>query len=454
MFLSRIDCFGRGPGKSGGSPIRIHRPALWLLCLALSPLASGQPLKEVVEKTIASNPDILVEITERQAREQEFFGAEGGYLPSVDVTARYGREESNNSSTQFTDRWLTRREFGVAARQMIFDGFRTPSEVNRQKSRVNSASHRVFSASENTAARTVEVYLEVLRMQGLLEFANESLTVHERIFDQIKLRTESGVGRSADLAQIEARVALARTNVVTDETNLRDAETNYLRVVGELPKELSAPDLQKDVLPGSIEEAVDLAVTNHPVLNIAAADIEAAKAQHETAKANNYPQIDLVVGRTWNDDLDGVRGRNEDITAMIELRYNLFNGGRDLARTQQTAYLINQAKELRNRVYRQVVESIRLSWMAYQTAERQHEFLNAQILETEKTREAYLQQFNIGQRTLLDLLNTENELLDAKRSELNSRYDGMFAYFRVLQGMGKLLENLEIAAPEASEPMM
>lgn len=421
------------------------------LVVAAAPSVSAQTLQEAVQETLQTNPDVLVYVNERMARDQQIKQARSGYLPTVDVLAGVGREDSDNPNTRargYSDGVeLTRREVGVVLRQTVFDGFATPREVDRQRARVESSAFGVYSAAENTALRAAEVYLEVLRRAEALAIAKESLKSHERINDQIKLRSASGVDKKADLEQITGRLALAQSNVVAAEVNLQDAETNFLRVVGAMPENLIKPTITDELLPKSMDEAIEQAVSSHPTLMSADADIKAAQAQHEAAAFGYYPRVELELSRTWDENLDGLEGDNEETLAMLRLRYNLFRGGYDSSRRGQTTHLLNEAREVRNNTHRQVVESIRLSWMAHKAAESQLLYLEQHVKSTENTRDAYQKQFNIGQRTLLDVLDTETEVFDAKRAYLDAQYDGLFAKYRILNGMGRMVTSVGVNLP-------
>lgn len=431
---------------------------LSLLAVALSSIISAPALavtlQEAVQKTLASNPDIRVEANERLARDEEHKQARAGYFPSVDLSAGYGHEWSNNPttrnpvpSTEKTEEF-TRGEAAINLRQMLFDGFATKSEVERQTARVNSQAYRISGEAQNVAQRAVEVYLELLRRERLLALAQENLAAHEKTYDQIKLRSESGVGRKADLSQVEGRLALARTNVVAEESNLLDAKTNYLRVVGELPKDgLETPSASAQ-MPASMDEAVEQALANHPTLKSANSDVEATRAQHRAAKHRFYPRFDLELSRTWDNELDGVDGRDEEEQVMVRMRWNIFNGGKDAARRKQTAHLINEASEVRNSTRRQVVESIRLSWSAYEATKTQLVYREQHVDSSRETRDAYAKQFNIGQRTLLDLLDSENELFEASRAHVDADKDNLFAQYRIFTGTGSLIQNLGLSLPE------
>ena len=414
------------------------------LCIALLIVAtdsSAVTLKQAVEQTLGTNPDIQIDVREKNARLEEVKQSRAGYLPKIDVSAGYGREISNNPTTRtagFNSRSLHRGEAAVEITQNLYDGLATKYDIDRQTARVRSAHFSGLGTSEQTTLRVIEVYLDVMRQREFLSQSKANLTAHQLTQKQVKARSDAGVGRGSDLDQVNGRLALARTNVIADESNLRDAETNYMRVVGNLPEDLSKPEFPNERLPSSLNDSVTKAETNHPVLLSAKADVDAAINQHRASKSPFRPRFDLELGRTWNNNLDGVTGSNEDTTAMLRVRFNLLNGGADLARKNQTAQLLEESKEVKNSTQRQVIESIRLSWNAYNAAKSQLGYLQMHNDSSKKTRDAYKKQFEIGKRTLLDLLDTENEYFEAKRAYIKGNYDKLFSQYRIMAGMGML----------------
>jgi adhesin transport system outer membrane protein len=422
------------------------------LCISVS-MANADTLQEAVDATVKTNPDVLAATHERQAVSKEVDQARAGYYPTLDLAIGTGWEMTDNPSTRNSGRGevhLNRDEASLNLRQMLFDGFETSNEVDRQQARTNSRAFGVYSAAENTALDAVLAYHNVLRQQQLVELAQTNLEAHERTHDQILLRAERGVGRKADMEQSLGRLALAEANLKSELANLRDAETAYIRVVGMEPASLSLPDSPITMIPASIDEAIAIATENHPTLRLASYDVESAEAQHATAKAPFYPDLHLELGTRADHDIDGIEGKDKDITAMLRLRYNLFNGGRDSARREETAFLINQAAEIRNNTHRQVEESVRLSWNAWQTLRSQMPARIQHVESSEKARDAYQQQFSLGQRTLLDLLDSENEVFRARTALVNTKYDELYAMYRILNSMGMLLQGLNVELPEAA----
>jgi adhesin transport system outer membrane protein len=420
-----------------------------ILALSLGS-ANAETLQDAIQYTVNENPEIQSAKSERLAVEQEISQAKAGYFPTVDIAVGAGWERSFNSSTKADgsdSKSLGRDEASIQIRQMIYDGFATASEVNRQTARTNSRAYTVFGQAEITALNAVEAYINVLRRQELLALADENLTVHKSTNEQISSRSSRGVGRRADVEQSTGRLALAERNVLSEIGNLKDAQTAYLRVVGRLPHELEGITAPGDALPASFDVAVDGAIENHPILKSANSDIKSAIAQHATAKTAFLPRVDLELSASHNKDIDGIEEVNEDALAMVRLRYNLYNGGKDTARRKETAQLINQAKSIRDNTYRQAVESMRLSWIAHQTVMSQMAFFENHKNSSIKSNEAYQKQFNIGRRSLLDLLDSANEMFVAKSAYTNAKYDELYSQFRILASGGELNKHLNVTLP-------
>ena len=424
-----------------------------LLGLAMMADSGAATLEQTVQETIETNPDVLIAGSERDAVEQQMEQTRAGFFPQADITLGTGWEYNDNPTTRTVDggsRNFNRDEAEIVVRQLLYDGHGTESEFERQRARVNSRAYDTFSTAEVTGLKAVEVYLDVLRGQKLVQLATNNLSNHQKTYDRIVKRGERGVGSKADVQQALGRLALARTNLMAEENNLDDAIAAFVNVVGHEPADLQEPESREHLLPASFDETLITALDNHPQLKSAEADVDAAVEQHQAARALFFPRIHLEISGSNNDNLDGVPGRNKDTQAMLRGRYN-FTGGKDIARRQETVYELEQAKEIRDRTRRQVTESIQLSWNAYETAKQQLEFFRIHVDASKQALIAYRKQFNIGQRTLIDLLDQESEVFQANINYVNGQNEVMFSTYRILAGTGKLLWNLDIPLPEEAD---
>lgn len=410
--------------------------------------AQGETLQNEIKYALQTHPQIRAGSYNRLARDQEVIQAKGGYFPTLDASLSAGIDRRIN--TLPSDPTTTRPKAAILSlRQNVFQFGATQSDVRRQEARVQSKAYELQETSEIVSRESAKVYLNVLRNMELYDLAKENLLNHERISDQMKLRSSSGVDRKADFDHVMGRLALAQSNVLVTTANITDGKTDYQAVIGRLPGDLAKPDPLDSTLPGSMDEAEQLAVKNYPLLKSARADLEARQAQYETARRDVYPKLDIAVDYKLQSDVDYPH-RQENFLAKAELSFNLFRGLKDKARISETLHLISEAKEILNNTQRQVVQSVRLSWEAYVTQRERVAFLEEYVKSTGLTAEAFAAQWNIGRRTMLDVLDTQAEYITAKQSLVIARYDKMIAEYRVLSGMGKLVETLGLQWPEES----
>lgn len=413
--------------------------------------ASAMTLSEAIQSTIDNHPEIHSGTNTRLSADEELKIAKGGYLPTVDAIASYGREHTDSPSTRiFGDHnteTLDAQTAELRLRQMVFDGFYTPNDVARNEAIVNSRAYRLLGATESLGLRTVEVYLDVLKRREMVTLAENNLQAHTRIHDQISQRAQRGVGSNADRDQSQARLALAENNLYTEQVNLADAEANFFSAVGRMPDELETPTTVRGQLPDSVASARDLLMDNNPLLKSAQSDVNAAEKQYESAKSKFYPRFDVELSGTADDDIQGEEGHFNTWYAGVVMNYNLFNGTRDKSLLQSNAHKINESMDIRNNALRVLNENLMLSWNAMENARLQTPKARDYADYSTRVRGAYQQQFSLGQRTLLDLLDSENELFTANRRYTDVRYTEEFSMYRVMATMGSLLRSHNVVPP-------
>ncbi|HHX8291270.1 TPA: TolC family outer membrane protein [Vibrio diabolicus] len=409
--------------------------------------AFGQTLEQAVENTLKTNPDIKSAFNEFVSKQYVNEASGGAYLPSVDLDAGIGYEGINPAETGRDSTDLTRKEATVTLTQLIWDGSATLNDMDRTAADVESVRYQLLADAQDTALEVAKVYLDSVKAYEILTLSENNLKVHKKIYEDIKKRVNSGLGSTADLTQVEARLAKAHGNLVAAQNNLYDSHTTFTRLVGQSPQGLIFPRADQNFIPYTIDEAIDLAFESHPVIKISMADVDSAKFQYKQSKGTYYPTISVEAAQTWRDDASGIEGSSDETTAMLRMRYNLFNGGSDVANAENFAYQLNKAKDLRERAYRSVEEGLRLSWSALDLTLQQKEFLADHVDSASETVIAYEKQYRIGKRTLLDLLNTENELFEARKNYLDARYSEQYAKYRVMNATGQLLNALRVDVP-------
>jgi adhesin transport system outer membrane protein len=419
---------------------------------AQTDLALATTIEESIRAALETNPEVGVVAADREAIEQELRQARAEYLPSIDVRGAAGPEytDSPNTRNRIDDddtETLLRLESQLTLTQMLFDGFATQSEVQRQIARGDSAYYRVQEAAEFIALDAVEAHLDVLRNQALLELARENLEQHRRILGQVRQLEDQGAGSLGDVRQAESRLAEAESSLAVAQGNLRDAEAFYIAVVGGPPADLEEGVAPVFALPESPEASAAEASVTSPTVQLANADVDVAQAELRGARAGYYPNLDLELGAAAGDNLDGLEGRDVNAQALLVLRYNLFRGGGDIAREREAFLRVKEARENLRVAQRDAEQEARVAYHALTTARARLDALGAGVDAQRATRDIYAQQFDLGQRGLLDLLDAENELFLDRSNLVTATFTERFAVYRVLAVIGAMLDSLQIDRP-------
>jgi adhesin transport system outer membrane protein len=413
--------------------------------------ASARTLEEAVRIIVTTNPEIGAVRKNRRAIGEELRAARGLYFPQVDVRGAVGPEASLNAATRGRGKsgfdGMPRQEAGVVVQQRLFDGFFTDSEVARQKARVNSARHRVSDTAQAVALKGIEAYLDVLRTARVVALSKRNLEAHQAILRRVTARARGGRGPRSDVEQARARMYAATGNLASAQGRYEDAVARYRAVVGERPEGLApvtAPELE---LPANVDAASDIAVKTAPAILAAAADINTAMGQIGVARSEFFPKISIEAAANRLRNVDGVRGSTFDGQALIVGRWSLFRGGSDSARLREAKARLSEARDTLDRARREVVQQVRTSWAALNAARGRRVALQNQVAATAKVRDAYSKQFDLGQRTLLDLLDIQNELFTTRSQLVTEDFTVKFGVYRTLATMGMLLQTMGVPAP-------
>lgn len=439
--------------------MNIHaRHALGLVALATSLVcqqavaqnaASG--LAGAVQKSLSTNPVVTERLNAFKAAVNEIDIAKGGLLPQVNLTADVGRE-----SNKFNNRLEERERFnrsgvGLSLSQVIWDGQSIRSEVERLDHARQSRYFDFVAASEDTALEATKAYVDVLRLRRLVALAEDNYVQHKHAADLLGARAKSGVGRGVDSEQAQARLALAEINLNTELTNLYDVSARYLRVVGETPAaSLSNADKLSGAAPTG-QEAITRALARSAAITASIENLRAVQAQATNARSGFQPKVEARLRGTQGNNIIGNVGQKQEGVGEIVMNWNLFSGGSDQARVRRAADLINAAADQRDKVCREVRLTAAVASKDIVKSKDELEAMRRNIASIRNARDAYRQQFEIGQRSLLDLLNSENEVYTAERAYANAQHDALVANARVLAAGNSLISTLGLTRADGAE---
>lgn len=423
------------------------------LCAALCRAQAGDGLRDAAQRAIAGNPEVSSRFNAYRAATDAVDVARGAYYPRVDLDARAGNTSERISSRSTGSSSVSNSGVALQLRQMLWDGRATKNDVGRLDHERLARYFEFLDASEQTALDAARAYYDVLRFRRLVGLAEDSYVAHKIAFNQIQSRVKAGVGRGVDLEQVLARLALAEANLATESANLHDASARYQRVVGIAPApNLPQPALLKAGVPESAGEAAARSLAHNAAVSAGIENLRAARSAAALRKSAFQPLVEARARAGAGKNFDGVQDQKRDTTADITLNWNLYNGGADQARVRQQADLVMQAGDLRDKACRDMRQIALVAYNDINKLAEQLRYLERNVAAIEKARDAYRQQFDINQRSLLDLLNAENELYTARRAYANAEQDLGLAYARTQAALQQLTPQLGLRRVDADEP--
>jgi len=399
----------------------------------------------MVADSISAHPEVKekVHVYRQVFRDQSI--AHSGWRPSVDLQASTGIYETESPATGNQSIDYDSNQLELSVTQNLFNGYDTTYQIEQARARARAALLDLYDTADNIALDAIQAYFEVLKQKKLYELAQENVNSHEDILSQIRERNSSGVGRRSQLQQTEGRVARAHASLIAQQNNFQDSLTLMHQVLGRYvdANDLEEPDLPT-LPPESLDALIDQALLTHPAMLVAKNNIKAAQADHSRSLSSRYPNLDLRLAYEIGDDIGGISGNTEEVSLTLNLTYNFYRGGADTSQQKKKISAAHEQKEFAARVRRQVINTLRLAWIADDSLNKQLVFLQSHVSRAEETSESYREEFFIGQRDLIDLLDAENELNSARSQHTEAYYDMFAARYRIYEAIGRAFESLNL----------
>lgn len=395
---------------------------------------------KAISEALLNNPSVNAAWYNFEAAAHEQRSAEGGYYPSIDLDMDAGTRWSKSPGTDMDDYHHSTATLTLT--QMIYDGNETRNQVARLGHERRARFFEFKYATEQAAFQAVNAYADVAREQKLVALTKENYIEHRKIYDQILERVEQGVGRGVDLEQANSRLALAETNLLTEVANLHDVSARYQRITNMQPEDdLADVSLNVEMIGEDAASVLKTAYQEHPFLMANTESLMAAQADKRIREAANKPKLDLRLRDQYEQNRSGNSGDYHDMAVELVFSFNLYNGGADAAAIRQYEQAAASVETERLGACYDIRQEAMVAFNAINNLQSQIGLLEQNVLAISKARVAYRGQFDIGQRTLLDLLDTENEYFETRRALVNAQSDLTIAQARTLSSMGILVSS-------------
>ncbi|WP_272699563.1 TolC family outer membrane protein [Desulfovibrio sp. Fe33] len=435
--------------------------AVLILSLALSVPAFADngtmSLKDSVVTAVKQHPQIKSLLNNKDAVAKAKLSALGRFFPSLDLTGEYGTQQYSSAATRSVDtdeHWRNATEFQATLTQPIFDGFDRWHDYKREGARLTSAEGRLVDNVETVGLDAVRAHVDVVRLRKLINLAEDNIAAHQHLLDSISERVQGGAGNRADEMQAKGRVARAETTLVTYTGELRSAEAEYIRTVGTAPTSLAKPEYLPNYIPAKADQILEIALENNPKIAVYKAEIEVAEQTKGQLESTMYPTVDAYLSSRHTDNLDGVDSWVQDNKAMLRARWNIFNGTSDYNDIRTATARVREAQNNLQDTTDDVIRQVASTWADYQSSLNQIEKYQEALQYSLESLDLYLMQFNVGQRSLLDLLDATNEVFTNRVQLETATMNRDFTVYKFLALEGQLMKTLEIASNTYEEMPM
>lgn len=414
--------------------------APWALALGLATVggtAHGETLGDALAKAYANNPTLLSTRASLRATDEGVSQALSGYRPSLTAAGSASKKQTESSSDPGNKIDTDPRTVSLSLSQSLYAGGQTVAAVSSAEHAVLAARANLRGTEQTVMLNAATAYLDVLRDQAVLDLNRNNEDVLRRHLEATRDRFEVGEITRTDVHQAEARLAGATANRIGAEGTLEASRATYENVVGEVPADLEEPKLALP-LPENLSEALTIAEDSNPSILAAVYTERAAQDSIDSAEGQLLPSVDLTGSASRSLDPSSTVSWSNALEAKVTLTVPLYQSGSVYSQVRQARQEASAARLDVDQARRTVGEEVRKAWQDLQATKARIDSIETQVRAAETALEGVQREATVGSRTVLDVLDAEQELLDARVNLVTSQRDEMVAALTLLSTLGRL----------------
>ena len=410
---------------------------------AVSSLARAETLETALAQAYRNNPQLNAQRASLRAVDENVSQALAGYRPRVtgSIDSGYQHFESTTLSGGVftkTNTNISPRGGTVGLVQTVYNGFRTGNQTRQAESQILSGRETLRNIEQTVLLDAATAYMNVMRDSAILDLQRRNVQVLQEQLKQTRDRFNVGEVTKTDVAQAEARLAASQSQVLAAEANFRASQAAYRRIVGAEPINLRSGMPVDRFSPRTLEASVDLGWKEHPTVTSAQYTVDAAQHAVKVAEGALYPTVTLEGNVTKRWDLAPGSFDQTTGTVLGRVAVPLYQGGAEYSVIRQTKETLGQRRIELDLARDQVRATVVQSWSQLEATKAQIIAAQAQVTATEVALNGVREEARVGQRTTLDVLNAQQELVNARVSLVTAQRDRVVASFTLLAAVGRL----------------
>lgn len=410
--------------------------------------ANSVTLQKAVVHVLNTNPSIKTNEQEYLLSLKDLDIASAAYYPMLNLYANAGYAKRNEKQHKKETRDGSGEKYDVSLvlTENLYNGGKDKNTKKQQNHITNATAYKVIQNANELSYETSRAYLEYIRTKLMLQIAEDNVKSHEEIYSLIKDRTSAGFARASEERQAGSRLALAKTNLLSAKNDYEDARNKFTRLYG------SNVDIESFVMPVSTNLAPsDLAKINeistkcNPTLKIEEENLNALNYAYKASKSAYLPKLDLELSAEYENNkiFKDVQQDQEDkqLGAFLRFSYNIFNKGQDKLNVQRTEVSMQSGRLNYDEKLREILESNSFAFNSHNVSIQKLEYLNSYVDYAKKTLLTYQDEFKLGKRDLINVLDAQSEYFNAAREMVNTKNNILLTEYKLINNMGLISEN-------------
>lgn len=411
---------------------------------------------DTIRMTLSTHRELKALQENREVALHELRRSRAGWGPSIDFTARAGTSRLSTSTTRdegVADDFYDASRIGAVFVQPIWDGNQTCGRVLASQSLLDAVTHRIIDNANSLALEGLIAHVDLLWRNEVLKLAEQNVYQHERILRATKERAALGADTIGEVAQTEGRLSRAKSTQISAQSSLHEGENSYLRLtkMATVPVNLAAVP-EPTIIYAGPAEALLVAQKHNPKILSHLAQIQQAKGEKERTESALYPSFSIEASPYYESRGGGGDQWSSNIDIMGVMRWNIFNSGADMAATKASESRIREARQEAFNIKDTTDLALQDTWIKYREALEQIEHYEDSVTHYTITRDTYLDQFTMGRRSLLDVLDAEAELFNAATQLATAQSNIVITSYKMLALTGMLLQELGINSDDYLVP--
>ena len=407
-----------------------------LLAVLTAPPAGAVSLRDALVTTYLTSPRLEAGRSQLRQVDENLPQALAGYRPNLFVNGDLTAERGTIRQGEVIEQRRSGKSVNLTLRQNLYAGGGTQAQVSRAENQVQAQRSRLYGLEQQVLLDTVDAYTAVYRDQSVLELALNNEERLQRQLEATRDRFEVGEVARTDVAQAEARLSRAKADVEQAKADLASSRAAYERVIGEQPTKLEEPKILTD-LPKTESETRAFAAQN-PDIIAATFDLYAARDNVDVQFANLLPSLDLQGQVEWAEDPTANIERSRGAAVGLNLSIPLYQGGAEYSRVRQSRQQVRQSRDQLETAHRGVQELVTSSWERLLAATTAIDAFEAEVRANQIALEGVQQEALVGARTVLDVLDAEQELFTSQVNLVRARRTEILASYQLKLAVGQL----------------